>query len=226
MLTWYLCSYLDEETQRRLVRQLYWSSVFQQRFLGSENGPSFDYSSCWKKLLRYDALDDNGSMTSRRGSSGRKADHWLTPTGCLRTFQVDRYCNTSDFGDPKYWEIGAADYVIAFRSIQATPTNAFDRGQRSKLANRVLRVLLQANILNLAKTTEHLILLTRLIQMPNKTFNVLTNENEIPRKGSGKPRDEMALIGLARGIDGVVGWSEDNMHSIKALKQLTRSVLR
>lgn len=203
-----ILSYLDEETQRRLVRQLYWSSVFQQRFLGSENGPSFDYSSCWKKLLRYDALDDNGSMTR-----------------CLRTFQVDRYCNTSDFGDPKYWEIGAADYVIAFRSIQATPTNAFDRGQRSKLANRVLRVLLQANILNLAKTTEHLILLTRLIQMPNKTFNVLTNENEIPRKGSGKPRDEMALIGLARGIDGVVGWSEDNMHSIKALKQLTRSVL-
>lgn len=134
--------------------------------------------------------------------------------------------NTSDFGNPKYWEIGAADYGIAFRSIQATPTNAFDRGQKSKLANRVLRILLLANMSNLAKTTDHLVLLTKLIQTPNKSLNILTNEDEMPRKGSEKPRDDMGLIGLARGIDGVVGWSEDNVHSIKALKQLTHSVMR
>lgn len=70
MLTQNLCSCLDGDTQNRLVQQLYWSSVFQQRFLGSTAGPSIDYSSCWKKLSRYDALDENGYMTSRPVRNG------------------------------------------------------------------------------------------------------------------------------------------------------------
>lgn len=64
-----MCSYLDEGTQKRLVQQLYWSSVFQQRFLNSESGSPINYASCWKKLLQYDASDENGSMTSRRVQS-------------------------------------------------------------------------------------------------------------------------------------------------------------
>lgn len=134
--------------------------------------------------------------------------------------------STSYFGEPKYWDVGAAEYVVALQSIQATPYNAFDRGQRSKLANRVLRILLLANMSKLARTADHLILLVKLIQMPNKSFNILTNEIEITGKGYEEPRDEMALISLARGIDGVIGWSEDNVHSIKALRQLTHSVMR
>lgn len=78
----------------------------------------------------------------------------------------------------------------------------------------------------LARTTDHLILMSKLIQIPNKSINILTNENEMPRKGSEKPKDEMALISLARGIDGVVGWSEDNVHSVRALRQLAHSVMR
>ena len=62
--------------------------------------------------------------------------------------------------------------------------------------------------------------------MPNKTINILTNENEMPRKGYEEPKDGVALISLARGIDGVVGWSEDNVHSVRALVILTRSVMR
>lgn len=134
--------------------------------------------------------------------------------------------STSDFGEPKYWDVGAADYVIALQSIQAAPNNIFDRSQRTKLANRILRILLLANMSALAKTTDHLILLAKLIQMPNKTINILTNENEMPRKGYEEPKDGVALISLARGIDGVVGWSEDNVHSVRALVILTRSVMR
>ena len=78
----------------------------------------------------------------------------------------------------------------------------------------------------LARTTDHLILLAKLIRMPNKSINILTNEVENSGKGSAQPKDEIALIGLARGIDGVVGWSEDNVHSVRALKQLARSVMR
>ena len=72
MLTEYLCSYLDESTQNRFVEQLYWSSVFQQRFLNSESGSSIDYSLCWRKLTRHGAFDESGSMTSRRFHRGRK----------------------------------------------------------------------------------------------------------------------------------------------------------
>lgn len=131
----------------------------------------------------------------------------------------------SNFNEPKYWDVAAADYVVALQSIQATPTAEFDRGQRSRLANRVLRILLLADMSKLARTTDHLILLARLIQMPNKSINILTNEAENPGKETAQPKDEIALIGLARGIDGVVGWSEDNVHSVRALKQLARSVM-
>ena len=144
----------------------------------------------------------------------------------MRTFQIDRYLSTSDFDEAKYWDIGAADYVVALRSIQTTPTNAFDRGQRSKLANRVLRILLLANMSKLERTTDHLILLAKLIQMPNNSISILTDENEMPRKGSAQPKDELALISLARGIDGIVGWSEGNVHSVRALRQLACSVMR
>ena len=134
--------------------------------------------------------------------------------------------STSDFGEPKYWDIGAADYVVALRSIQETSANVFDRGQRSKLANRVLRILLLANMSTLGRTTEHLTLLAKLIQMPNKSINILNNESEVATKGFGKRKDEAALISLARGIDGVVGWSVDNVQSVRALRQLTHSVMR
>ena len=134
--------------------------------------------------------------------------------------------SASYFNEPKYWDVGAADYIVSLQSIQATPTNEFDRGQRSRLANRVLRILLLANMSKLARTTDHLILLAQLIQNPNKSINILTNEIENPGKASAHPKDEIVLIGLARGIDGIVGWSEDNVHSVRALKQLARSVIR
>ena len=187
---------------------------------------SMDYSSGWKKLLRCDALNESRSMMSKAFPWVKELNSGLIPLGCLRTFQFDRYLSASYFNEPKYWDVGAADYVVSLRSIQATPTNEFDRGQRSRLANRVLRILLLANMSKLARTTDHLILLAKLIRMPNKSINILTNEIENSGKGSAQPKDEIALIGLARGIDGVVGWSEDNVHSVRALKQLARSVMR
>ena len=165
-------------------------------------------------------------MTSKRVQNEPSLECWLKYLGCLRTFQIDRYLSTSDFGEPKYWDVGAAEYIVALRSIQATPTNAFERGQRSRLANRVLRILLLANMSKLARTTDHMVLLAKLIQIPNKSINILTNEREMPRKGSIQPKDEMALISLARGIDGVIGWSEDTVHSVRAFRQLASSVMR
>ncbi len=93
------------------------------------------------------------------------------------------------------------------------------------MANRVLRILLLANMSKLARTTDHLTLLAKLVQIPNKSINLLTNENELPRKGSPQPKDEIALISVAQGIDGVVGWSEDSIHSVRALRRLASLVM-
>lgn len=95
-----------------------------------------------------------------------------------------------------------------------------------RLANRVLRILLLANKSELARTTDHLILLTKLIQLPNKSINILNNEVERPRKGSAPPIAEIALMSIARGIDGFLRWSEDSVHSVRALRQLARSVMK
>lgn len=150
----------------------------------------------------------------------------LIRVGCLRTFQVDRYLSTSDFDNPNYWDAGAADYVVALQSVQTTRIRAFDRGQRGRLANRVLRILLLANMSNLARITDHLILLAKLIRMPNKSINILTNEAELSKKSSAQAKDGMALFSLARRIDDVRGWSEDNLHSVKALRQLASTVMK
>ena len=76
MLIWYLYSYLEEATQKRLVQQLYWSSVFQQRLMSSKIDHSEDYSSGWKKLLRCDALDESRSMMGRRVPMGQGDQLW------------------------------------------------------------------------------------------------------------------------------------------------------
>ena len=72
MLTLYFCSCLEEATQKRLVQQLYWSSVFQQRLMNSKVDYSVDYSLGWKKLLRCDALDESRSMMGRRVPMGQR----------------------------------------------------------------------------------------------------------------------------------------------------------
>ncbi len=146
--------------------------------------------------------------------------------GSLRRFQVQQYLKVSNFGDPKFWNMGTAEYKLSFESIRSLSPRELDRGQRSQLANRVLRVLLRANISSLATMQNQLVVLTKLITIPNKSMEILTNVRESVPEESKEAAGEPILMALARKIDGSMEWSDDNIHCVKTLRRLVRSVLR
>lgn len=131
----------------------------------------------------------------------------------------------SDFGDPKHWDMGAADYILAFRGILEIPVRALDRQQRSKIANRVLHILLNAKFYSVSATNDHLDLLTKLLEMPNKSMEILTYDN-IFRGKSAQIDNDVALLRLASVIDIRLPWSVDLIHCITAVERLTRRVMR
>lgn len=118
-----------------------------------------------------------------------------------------------------------ADYVTGFKSIQTIPVQSLERGHRSVIANRILRILLHAKITSLAITAEHLTMLAKLLTMPNKSMDILVNAEE-SKKGLVETGEGAVLIRLARGIDCTMGWSEDNVYAVNALRTLTSSVMR
>ena len=138
---------------------------------------------------------------------------------------MDHYLKISDIGDPKYWEMDSIDYVLAFESIQQTAVEAFDRGQRTQLANRILHILLLANVRTLARFIDHLVLLCKFLMNPNKSMDIFGHTNQIVNKKRLQESQETTLVRLARRIDGVAQWSNDNVNSVITLKRLTQSVV-
>lgn len=149
----------------------------------------------------------------------------IKDTENLRNFQVDHYLHISSFGDAKFWNMRSADYTVAFKSIQHLPPGELEPKQRSNLANRILRILLLANMSYLAQTRDHLDMLTKLISTPNKLMDILSKSSDVLPKDSTQA-SEAALITLARGIDGLTKWSIENVGTVEVMKQLTRSVMR
>ena len=122
--------------------------------------------------------------------------------------------------------MGAADYILAFRGILEIPVRALDRQQRSKIANRVLHILLNAKIYSVAATNDHLDMLTKLLDMPNKSMEILTYD-KISKGQSAQVDDDVALLRLASKIDSSTSpWSDDVIHCITAVERLTRRVMR
>lgn len=131
----------------------------------------------------------------------------------------------SDFNDPKHWDMGAADYILAFRGILQIPVRALDRQQRSKIANRVLHILLNAKLSSVPATNDHLDLLTKLLEIPNKSMEILTYE-KISGGKSAQIDNEVDLLRLASVIDSSLAWSVDLIDCIIAVERLTRRVMR
>ena len=122
--------------------------------------------------------------------------------------------------------MGAADYILAFRGILEIPIRALDRQQRSKIANRVLNILLNAEIYSVPATNDHLDMLTKLLDMPNKSMEILTcGKNS--KGNSAQVDDDVALLRLTSKIDNsTLPWSDDVIHCINAMERLTRRVMR
>ena len=122
--------------------------------------------------------------------------------------------------------MGATDYGLAFESIQRLSPMEIERGQRSQLANRILRILLHANMSSLGKCRDHLMVLIKLLAISNKSMDILLNVTEDSSEKSKQIDNEPTLMILARRIDGSPERSYDNVHCVKALQKLTHSVIR
>ncbi len=148
--------------------------------------------------------------------------------GVLGAFQVDHYLSLSEFRDPKYWDIGSPDYALCFGSLQALPTKTLGREQRTRLADRTVRILLFANMSSLAVMTDHLALLARLISRPNSSVAILNNAEGRPKEDylSSLAKRQIALFDMAQSIDDFVHWQIDTLHCVNALRKIARLVLR
>ena len=121
--------------------------------------------------------------------------------------------------------MGLADYILAFRGILEIPVRALDRQQRSKIANRVLHILLNAKLSNVAATNDHLSMLTKLLGIPNRSMAILSYE-KISKGKFTQTNEDVALIRLASVIDSTLLWADDLIHCVTALERLTRRVMR
>lgn len=121
--------------------------------------------------------------------------------------------------------MGVADYTLTFRGLLEIPIQALDRHQRSKIANRVLHILLNAKLSSVAATNDHLNMLIKLLGIPNKSMEILAYETS-PEGKSAQTNENIALFRLASIIDSTVAWSDDLIHCITALERLTRRVIR
>ena len=122
--------------------------------------------------------------------------------------------------------MGAADYILAFRGILEIPVRALDRQQRCKIANRVLHILLNARLYSVPATNDHVDMLTKLLEMPNKSMEILTYE-KISKGKSVQVDDDVALLRLASRIDNsTLPWTDDVIYCITAVERLTRRVIR
>ena len=121
--------------------------------------------------------------------------------------------------------MGVADYILTFRGILEIPVQALDRQQRSKIANRVLHILLNAKLSSVAAANDHLNMLTKLLGIPNKSMEILAYES-ISKGKSAQTNEDVALLRLASVVDSTLPRSEDLIHYINALERLTRRVMR
>ena len=121
--------------------------------------------------------------------------------------------------------MGLADYDLTFRGILEIPVQTLDRQQRSKIANRVLHILLNAKLSSVAATIDHLNVLTKLLGIPNKSMEILAYEQTSIGK-SAQTNEDVALLRLASVIDSTLPWSDDLIHCITALERLTGRVMR
>lgn len=151
----------------------------------------------------------------------------LTIAECLHNFLIDRYLKVSSFQDPRCWDFSTAfDYAVAFDGIQTVPIRAIDRRQRGDIANHILRILLQTKIPTLAIVTDHLSLLADIVGTPNKSMHILTNTIDYEKSRLSQSYSDLALLKLARRIDGFIPWSVECDDSVAALRRLIRSVMR
>lgn len=149
----------------------------------------------------------------------------------LRGFQATQFLEQLGSKDPKYWNINSPQYLLAFETIQKTPSSALNKGHRIEISNQILCILLYKKILSLGKMTEYIDLLIKLIEHPNKSMTILNNASGLSQENSVEVEIrkensifEPALIVLADKIC-EEPWSVENIDCFIALKRLIQAVM-
>lgn len=151
----------------------------------------------------------------------------------LRSFQATQFLSLLGSKDPRYWNIDSVQDLLAFETIQKAACSALSKKHRTEIANQILRIMLYKNGLKVAKMTEYLGLLTKLIAHPNKDIAILGNASGLSEGNSieagirhEESNFEPALIVLADQINEEQSWSTDVIDCLTALRRLTRTVMK
>lgn len=120
----------------------------------------------------------------------------------FRDLQIRTFLDIVDAQSPNSAVLETEGYRLAFRGIQITSVGAFDRGQRKKIFNAVLRLLLSKAQLNVAMTVDHINVLVDYGGVFNNSWTLLGVEYSSAEKSlEGFPHNEAPLLSLARQLD-------------------------
>lgn len=132
----------------------------------------------------------------------------------------------SDLQEPRRQVTDRENYELAFYGIQRTPVRAFDRGQRNKILDSVLRSLTSIN-LHTSVSLDHINLLIEYLSLCNNPSRVLSmiqkDSTEEPLKLF--PVEKSPLLELVRRLDRDQG-EMSKIPLMKALRRLGHLTLR
>lgn len=202
-------SILKVDLQHRFFQQLYWSAVAFKKARQPETG-FINYLSIWQTLLDSELLQENTAVAT-----------------LFRNLQASTFLAASDFQESSRQIVDMENYELAFWGIQHTPARAFDRGQRNRILDGVLRSATSTN-LTPSMILDHIGLLIEYIGFGNNPSRVLCvmqkDSTEEPPKRF--PMEESSpLLELVRRLD-LDHVSASKTPAMKALKRLAQSTLR
>lgn len=138
-----------------------------------------------------------------------------------------RYLEVGSYDDAKFWDIKAADYALAFQSLNTIAVNDLREDQRALIANNILRILTTAIEVSVSTMTAHLVMLQKLISKPSGRMYLLSNlEPSVKDNTKPKHSHHFNLLQIARKIDDKFLWSADNVECVETLGMLADSVLK
>ncbi len=145
-------------------------------------------------------------------------------TGCHRKLLITEYLESDYALEPEKLFVKMRRR-LALESLHYIPVYAFDREERSIIANRLLREIMQETS-NTAATARNISLLLKLNAIPSKSMNVLTKLNGLLEEEplGNKDTSAVMLVSLAHNMDG----NQSNVHiaALSGLKLLTQQIMK
>ena len=210
-----------------MINQAYTCALQQRRVKAAYQPNVISFGLLWQCLLKTLVIPKD-SVTQGTFSEHRPNSIALTLLPeCLRAFLTTRYISTSQFNDASCWNIRAADYTLAFESINKLRADDLGRNERASVSNSVLNILAHAAIPERCYVVSHISLQEKMINQPSKLMCLLNNR-ELPSGSVGAPkyRERSALLEIVQKIDNFESTPSGELVWANPLRRLCRSVVR